>query len=102
MLKKLKEMAMWILEQGTNITREAIEEKLQEAYNQGRIDAFNDVVDQTLKDIHFNTINRIRLEKKKLCENDFYDKPSEEDVIKMKALTYVEEHIGEIISQYKK
>ncbi len=102
MLNNLKEIAGWIFEQGTNITREAIEEKLQDAYNKGRIDAFNNIVDKTLEDIQFNTINKIRMEKKKLYENNFYEKPAEEDVIKMKALTYVEEHIGEIISQYKK
>ena len=38
-----KEIVNWILEQGINITREALEQKLQDAYDQGREDALNEL-----------------------------------------------------------
>jgi hypothetical protein len=101
MSDKLKEIAKWIFEQGKNITRESIEEKLQEAYNQGKIDSFIEQLDKTIDNIRFNTTNKIKHDKKALYESNFYDKPSEEDVVKMKALEYLEEHIEEIITQYK-
>lgn len=101
MLEKLKEISRWIFEQGTNITREALEEKIQKAYEQGKIDSFQEKVDETIDNIRFNTIRKIEHDKKALFESNFYDKPSEKDVIQMKALEYLEEHIGEIITQYK-
>ena len=98
---KLKEISRWFLEQGINSTREALEEKLQEVYNQGKKESLKKQVDKTIDDIYYNVIKKIQQDKKVLYENNFYNKPSEKDVIQMRALEYLEEHIGEIIKQYK-
>lgn len=89
------------MNQATTITVEALEDRLQEAYNQGRLDGFIKQVDNTLDDIHYNTMQEIRKRKEKLYEENFYNTPSEEAIIEMKALQYIEEHIGEIIRQYR-
>ena len=101
MIDKLKEISKWFLEQGKSSTKEAIEEKLQEAYNQGKNESLKKQVDRTIDDIYYNIIKKIEQDKKVLYENNFYNKPSEKDVIQMRALEYLEEHIGEIIKQYK-
>ena len=75
--------------------------ELKEAYDQGRLDMYNEQVDDTLDNILFNTKRNINIEKKKLQEKNFYNKPSEEDVIKMRAYEYLNENLGEIIKNYK-
>ena len=37
--KKVKDILDFLMEQGKEITREVLEEKLEEAYKQGRIDS---------------------------------------------------------------
>lgn len=51
MADKIKEISMWLLEQGIGIAQEVLEEKLQEAYEQGRKDSYIDQVDTTLDNI---------------------------------------------------
>lgn len=46
-------------------------------------------------------MHNINLKKKKLYENKFYQAPSEEDVIQMRAYEYLTENLSEIIKQYK-
>ena len=41
MSERIKEIAMFLMEQGIGITREVLEEKLQEAYEQGRMEGFH-------------------------------------------------------------
>lgn len=96
-----KELAKWLMNQAATITREALEDRLLEAYNQGRLDAFCKQVDNTLDDIHHNTLMEIKQRKAKLYEQNFYTVPSDEAIVEMKALQYIEEHIGEIIRQYR-
>ncbi|MCR1833579.1 hypothetical protein NSA56_04110 [Oceanobacillus caeni] len=100
-MDKLKQISDWIISQGAEITRDVLEEKLKEAYDQGRLDMYNEQVDDTLDNILFNTKRNINIEKKKLQEKNFYNKPSEEDVIKMRAYEYLNENLGEIIKNYK-
>ena len=97
----LIDIAKWIWNQGTEITIEVLEQKLQEVYNKGRLDSYLEQVDKTLDNIHYNTIMEIKRRKKLLYESNFYNKPSDEDVVQMKALEYIEENIGQIIIQYK-
>lgn len=101
MPNKITELAKWLMNQATTITIEALEERLLEAYNQGRLDAFNNQVDNTLDNIHYNTMLEIKQRKAKLYEQNFFNIPSEEAIVEMKALQYIEEHIGEIIRQYR-
>lgn len=101
MTDKLKEISRWFLKQGINSTREALEEKIQEAYNQGKNESLKKQVDKTIDDIYYNVIKKIQQDKKVLYENNFYNQPSEKDVIQMRALEYLEEYIEEIIKQYK-
>jgi len=98
---KIKEISNWLLNQGAEITRDVLEEKLQEAYKQGQIDAYHEQVEATLDNILFNTMQNINLKKKELYENNFYNKPSDEDIIKMRAYEYLSENLSEIIKQYK-
>ena len=100
-MDKIKQISNWILSRGAEITRDVLEEKLKEAYDQGRLDMYNKQIDNTLDDILFNTKQKINTEKKKLQEKNFYNKPSEEDVIKMRAYEYLNENLGEIIKNYK-
>lgn len=97
----LIDIAKWIWNQGTEITIEVLEQKLQEVYNKGRLDSYLEQVDKTLDNIHYSTIMEIKRRKKLLYESNFYNKPSDEDVVQMKALEYIEENIGQIIIQYK-
>lgn len=99
---KIKDIALWLYEEGKNITKEVLEEKLFDAYNQGKADCLQEEANEIIEDIKYNTLRKIKLDKKKLFEDNFYNKPSDEDIVKMKALEYLEEHIGEIILEYKK
>lgn len=101
MKEKIKTMASFLLDQGREITRDVLEEKLQEAYNDGRHDICDEKVNETLDNILYNTLLEISQRKKKLYEKDFYVKPPEEDIIEMRAYEYLEEHLSEIIKQYK-
>lgn len=97
----IKELANWLMNQAATITREVLEERLLEAYNQGRLDAVYNQIDKTLDDIHCNTIMEVKQRKAKLYEQNFYNIPSDEAIVEMKALQYIEDHIGEIIRQYR-
>lgn len=101
MSKNIKEIATFLLEQGVGITREVLEEKLQEAYEQGRMESFHKQIDETLDNIRCNTMLEIKRRKQILYENNFYNKPEEDAVIEMKALEYLEKNIPEIITKYK-
>ena len=101
MKNNITELAKWLMNQTTTITREVLEERLLEAYNQGRLDAVYSYSDKTLDDIHHNTIMEIKQRKAKLYEQNFYNLPSDEAIVEMKALQYVEDHIGELIRQYR-
>ena len=101
MSNKIKEIATFLLGQGVGITREVLEEKLQEAYEQGRMESFYKQIDETLDNIHYNTMLEIKRRKQVLHENNFYNKPEEDAVVEMKALEYLEKHIPEIITKYK-
>ena len=101
MTNKIKEIAVWLLDQSVNITRDVLEEKLMEAYNQGRMDGYQEKTDKTLENIRHNTLLEVRRRKQVLYENNFYNKPSEEAVTEMKALEYIEGHISEIVNQYR-
>ena len=96
---QFKQIAIWILEQGKNITKEVLEEKLIEAYEAGKRDS--SLINQTLDDIRYNTLLKIKKEKQELFEKNFYSKPSDEDATKMRALEYVEENISNIINVYQ-
>lgn len=98
---KIKEIAMFILEQGVEITRDVLEEKIQEAYEQGRMESYHKQIDETLDNIHYNTMMEIKRRKQVLYESNFYNKPEEDAVVEMKALEYLEKHIPEIITKYK-
>lgn len=37
MSEKIRELANWLLEQGIEVAREVLEDKLEEAYNKGKV-----------------------------------------------------------------
>ena len=49
----------------------SLEEKLQEAYEQGRMESFYKQIDETLDNIHYNTMLEIKRRKQVLYENNF-------------------------------
>jgi isopropylmalate/homocitrate/citramalate synthase len=100
-MDKIKEISKWLLNQGIGISQEILDEKLQEAYKQGQLDQYFDVADATLKNILYNTIREINIRKKELYEKNFYNTPSEEDVIQMRAYEFLTENIGKIIKAYR-
>jgi|GEM_PF-6105102 len=101
MTDKIKEISIWLLNQGVGIAQEVLDEKLQEAYKQGQIDTYHEQVEDTLNNILFNTMHNINLKKKELYENNFYKTPSEEDVIQMRAYEYLTENLSEIVKKYR-
>ncbi|GFP77473.1 hypothetical protein [Clostridium fungisolvens] len=101
MTNKIKEISSWLLSQWGEITQDVLEEKLQEAYKQGKIDSYPELVETTLDNILFNTKNNIDLKKKELYENNFYNIPSDEDIIQMRAYEYLIENLSEIVKQYR-
>jgi len=101
MTDKIKEISIWLLNQGVGISQEVLDEKLQEAYKQGQIDTYHEQVEDTLNNILFNTMHNINLKKKELYENNFYKTPSEEDVIQMRAYEYLTENLSEIVKKYR-
>lgn len=101
MEQNLRNIATFLLDGVTEITRDVLEEKLQEAYGQGVNDGFRNRIDNTLDNIRGNTMLEIQKRKRVLYENNFYNKPAEEAVVEMKALEYLEKHIPEIIAIYR-
>lgn len=101
MTDKIKEISIWLVNQGVEIAQEVLDEKLQEAYKQGQIDTYHEQVEATLNNILVNTMHNINLKKKELYENNFYKTPSEEDVIQMRAYEYLTENLSEIVKKYR-
>lgn len=99
---KIKEIVDWLLVQGAEATRTVLEEKLNEAYNAGRCDAYDEALEVATNDIKNNIMLNIKREKNVLYENNFYQTPSEEATIQMRAYEYLEEKLPEIIKQYKR
>jgi hypothetical protein len=100
MVDKVKEISMWLLEQGVGIAQDVLEEKVQEAYEQGRIDSYHEQVESTLENILHNTMQGIEAKKLKLYKKDFYVVPSVEDVAQMHAYEYLTENLPQIIKDY--
>ena len=101
MTNKLKEISSWLFEQGIGITREVLNEKLEEAYKQGRIDSYHEQVDATLDNILSNTMLDIEKKKKVLFERNFYNVPSEEDAIEMRVYEYLTDNLPKIVKAYR-
>src|SRR5699024_12537684 len=100
-MDKLKQISDWIISQGAEIARDVLEEKLKEAYDQGRLDMYNEQVDDTLDNILCNTKRNINIEKIKLQDKNFYNKATEEDVINKRTYEYLNEYLAEIIEDDK-
>ena len=101
MIDVIKELSNWFFRARTRNYTRCLEEKLQEAYRQGKKDAYHEQVEITLNNILMNTMRDINLRKKELYENNFYKMPSEEDVIQMRAYEYLTENLGRIIKEYR-
>ena len=101
MTDKLKEISSWLLEQGIGITRDVLNEKLEEAYKQGQLDGYHEQVETTLDNILSNTMLDIDKKKKVLFEKNFYNVPSEEDAIEMIVYEYLTENLPKIVKAYR-
>ena len=101
MTDKLKEISSWLLEQGIGITRDVLNEKLEEAYKQGQLDGYHEQVETTLDNILSNTMLDIDKKKKVLFEKNFYNVPSEEDAIEMRVYEYLTENLPNIVKAYR-
>lgn len=101
MTDKIKEISIWLINQGVEISQEVLSEKLQEAYKQGQIDTYHEQVEATLDNILYNTMQNINHKKKELYEKNFYNTPSEEDTIQMRAYEYLNENLSQIIKSYR-
>lgn len=101
MTDKLKEISSWLLEQGIGITRDVLNEKLEEAYKQGQLDGYHEQVETTLDNILSNTMLDIDKKKKVLFEKNFYNVSSEEDAIEMRVYEYLTENLPKIVKAYR-
>ena len=102
MQKNIREIASWLLEQGREITREVLEEKLEEAYRQGWADARSEGTDAALADILNNATLEIKQRMQTLYERNFYNVPSPEDQNEMRAYEFLLENLPQIIREYQK
>lgn len=100
MTDKLKEISKWILAQGREIVQEALDEKLQEAYNQGRMDAYRADVDRIVADLYHNTMLVINRRKVELYEKGFNTSVPAESVSEMMAYKFIEENLPKIMKDY--
>lgn len=68
MIEKIKEISSWLLDQGIGITGDVLNEKLEEAYKQGKLDGYHEQGDATLNNIAGNIMLYIDKKKKVLFE----------------------------------
>ena len=100
-MDEINKILDFLLTQGKEITRDVLEEKLQEVYRQGRTAAFHEQVDTALENIYLNTIQEVKRRKQKLLEENFYNKPLTDAEIEMKAYELLLKIFPEIIKKYK-
>ena len=100
MTETLKEISKWILAQGQEIAQEALNEKLQEAYDQGRMDAYRADVDRIIADLYHNTMLVVNRRKAELYEKRFNTSVPTEDVAEMMAYKFIEENLPQIMKNY--
>ncbi|MBD5151829.1 MAG: hypothetical protein HDT16_04915 [Oscillibacter sp.] len=100
MTDKLMEISKWILAQGREIAQEALNEKLQEAYDQGRMDAYHADVDHIIADIFNNTMLAINHRKTELYEQGFNTSVPVEKQAELLAYKYIEENLPKIMREY--
>ena len=87
--------------ENAQITRDVLNEKLEEAYKQGQLDGYHEQVETTLDNILSNTMLDIDKKKKVLFEKNFYNVPSEEDAIEMRVYEYLTENLPKIVKAYR-
>lgn len=100
MADKLIEISKWILSQGQKIAQEALNEKLQEVYDQGRMDAYRTDTDSIISSIYNNTMLKIRPRKMELYEKGFNTQVSQEEAAEMLAYKFIEENLLTIMREY--
>lgn len=101
MTDKLKEISIWLFEQGIVTAGDVLNEKLEEAYNQGYVDGYHEQSNDTLNSILANTMSDIRKKKKALFEKNYYIVPTEEDIIEMKVYEYLTDNLSKIVKAYR-
>ena len=100
--KKVKDILDFLMEQGKEITREVLEEKLEEAYKQGRIDSSDEWIERTLNDIYHNIVLELDKRKNKLAQENFYNEPSMDAQIEMRAYDLTREIDTQVVKEYRK
>ena len=100
--KKVKDILDFLMEQGKEITREVLEEKLEEAYKQGRIDSSDERIERTLNDIYHNIVLELDKRKNKLAQENFYNEPSMDAQIEMRAYDLTREIVTQVVKEYRK
>ena len=100
--KKVKDILDFLMEQGREITREVLEEKLEEAYKQGRIDSSDEWIERTLNDIFHNIVLELDKRKNKLAQENFYNEPSMDAQIEMRAYDLTREIVTQVVKEYRK
>lgn len=100
--KKVKDILDFLMEQGKEITREVLEEKLEEAYKQGRIDSSDEWIERTLNDIYYNIVLELDKRKNKLAQENFYNEPSMDAQIEMRAYDLTREIVTQVVKEYRK
>ncbi len=100
--KKVKDILDFLMEQGKEITREVLEEKLEEAYKQGRIDSSDEWIERTLNDIYHNIVLELDKRKNKLAQENFYNEPSMDAQIEMRAYDLTREIVTQVVKEYRK
>ena len=100
--KKVKDILDFLMEQGKEITRDVLEEKLEEAYKQGRIDSSDEWIERTLNDIYHNIVLELDKRKNKLAQENFYNEPSMDAQIEMRAYDLTREIVTQVVKEYRK
>jgi dihydroorotase-like cyclic amidohydrolase len=100
-MEQINDILNFLWSQGKSITREVLEDMLEEAYTQGRNTAFHEQVDTALNNVQLNATHEVKRRKQKLLEANFYNKPSTEAEIEMKAYDLLLEILPTVIKKYK-
>ncbi len=91
----------WLVKFGKTIILQVSERQLHEAYERGKMDAYLKQIDDVALEIFPYIISYVEKKQKQLREENFYNIPSNEDIIQMRAYEcLISDILPDIIKSY--
>lgn len=101
-MRKVDDICKMAINRGLELPQDILEKIREDFCKECEYKTEGKLADEAIDNIYFNIMQKIQVDKKRLYEKYFNKDVPEEDVIKMKALEYLEDNLSEIIKQYKK